>query len=185
MKGTFAPLKNYDDTVRSASNQDPSALAANMDCRVAAYMLKMNMSKKPLIALAALLIICGPLSSYAFEAKGQDCSKCHTLNPTEAKDLLKNVFPDIRVLDIRVSPSNALWEIYSESGGQKGLVYLDFSKKYVMLGPLLSVRERRNLSQERLVDLNRIDVSQIPLEDALVMGDPGARIRIVVFDDPD
>jgi hypothetical protein len=30
-----------------------------------------------------------------------------------------------------------------------------------------------------------VDVSQIPLEDALVMGDPKAKIRIVAFDDPD
>ena len=143
------------------------------------------MSKKLLIPLTALLILGLHPYAHAFEAKGQDCSRCHTLNPTEARDLLKNVFPDIKILEIRVSPSNALWEIYSESGGKTGLVYLDFSKKYAMLGSLISVREKRNLSQERLVDLNRIDISQIPLGDALIMGDPDAKIRIVVFDDPD
>jgi len=148
-------------------------------------MLNMNMMKRPLITLTALFLLCAPLYSHAFETKGQDCSKCHTLNSTEARDLLKNFFPDIQVLEIRVSPSNGLWEIYSESGGKRGLLYLDFSKKYLLPGPLLLVKERRNLSQERMTDLFRIDVSQIPLEDALVMGDPGAKIRIVAFDDPD
>jgi thiol:disulfide interchange protein DsbC len=148
-------------------------------------MLSMNMIKGLLVAFTALLVLSVPAYSHAFEARGQDCSKCHTLNPAEARDLLKTFFPDIQVLEIHVSPSNALWEIYSESGGKRGLLYLDFSKKYLMPGPLLSVRERRNLSQERLTELFRIDVSQIPLEDALVMGDPGAKIRIIAFDDPD
>jgi thiol:disulfide interchange protein DsbC len=143
------------------------------------------MVKSSLIVFTALLLLCVPDTSRAFEARGQDCSKCHTLNSTEARDLLKNFFPDVQVLEIRVSPSNGLWEIYSESGGRKGLLYLDFSKKYLLPGPLLLVKERRNLSQERLTDLFRIDLSQIPLEDALIMGDPGAKIRIVAFDDPD
>ncbi len=148
-------------------------------------MLEKNMFRRIVTPLITVLILSVPFHAHAFEARGQDCSRCHTLNATEARDLLRNIFPDINVLEIRVSPANASWEIYSESGGQKGLVYVDFSKKYAMLGPLISLKERRNLSQERLVELNRIDVSQIPLEDALVMGDPAAKIRIVVFDDPD
>ncbi len=65
------------------------------------------------------------------------------------------------------------------------MIYVDFSKKYLILGSIISIKERRNLSQERFADLKRIDISQIPLDDALVMGDPKARIRIVAFDDPD
>ncbi len=33
--------------------------------------------------------------------------------------------------------------------------------------------------------MNKVDVTQIPLDDALVMGDPKARFRAIVFDDPD
>jgi thiol:disulfide interchange protein DsbC len=143
------------------------------------------MVKRFLIVFTVFLVLCVPDTSRAFETRGQDCSKCHTLNPAEARDLLKLFFSDIQILEIRVSPSNGLWEIYSESGGKRSLLYLDFSKKYLLPGPLISVKERRNLTQERLSELFRIDVSQIPLEDALVMGDPGAKIRIVVFDDPD
>jgi thiol:disulfide interchange protein DsbC len=124
-------------------------------------------------------------SAYGFEAKGQDCAKCHTLGNDEAKDLLKGIFPDIKIVDIRISPVRAFWEVFSESGGRKGLIYVDFSKKYLILGSIISIKERRNLSQERFADLKRIDISQIPLDDALVMGDPKARIRIVAFDDPD
>ena len=123
--------------------------------------------------------------SLAFEARGQDCSKCHTLKNEEAAILLKEMIPNIKVLGVQISPAKGFYEVYLESGGRKGLIYVDFLKKHFFSGTLLSISEKRNLTQERLTELNRVDVSQIPLEDALVMGDPKAKIRIVAFDDPD
>ena len=148
-------------------------------------MLRKNMPKKQFLLVVVIFGLLLPNHSLGFETKGQDCAKCHTLSQTEANDLLKNFFPDIKILEIRVSPSKALWEILSESGGKKGLLYVDFSKQYFIPGPMISIRDRKNLSQERLNDLVRIDVSQIPLDDALVVGDPKAPIRIIAFDDPD
>jgi thiol:disulfide interchange protein DsbC len=123
--------------------------------------------------------------SHGFESRGQDCSKCHTLTNDEARELLKGIFPDIKILDIKASPAKGFWEVFSEAGKKKGLVYVDFSKKYLMLGSLISIKERKNLTQERFTELNKVDVSQIPLGDALVMGDPQAKIRVIVFHDPD
>ena len=45
--------------------------------------------------------------------------------------------------------------------------------------------EKKNLTQESLTALNKVDVSQIPLKDSLIMGDEKARIRVIVFTDPD
>jgi thiol:disulfide interchange protein DsbC len=123
--------------------------------------------------------------SLGFEAKGQDCAKCHTLNSDEARNLLKDVIPNLKVLGVSPGPVKGFWEVYLESGGRKGLIYVDFLKKHFISGSLVSISEKKNLTQERLTDLNRVDVSHIPLEDALVMGDPKAKIRIVAFDDPD
>jgi thiol:disulfide interchange protein DsbC len=50
---------------------------------------------------------------------------------------------------------------------------------------LVSIGEKKNLTQERFIELNKVDISQIPLENALVMGDEKARIRVIVFTDPD
>ena len=132
--------------------------------------------------IACLISVNG---SWGFEARGQDCSKCHKLSNDEATDLLKDIIPNIKILDIRLSPAKGFWEVYLESGGRKGLIYVDFSKKYFISGNLVSITGKKNLTQERLAELNKVDVSQIPLEDALVMGDPKAKIRIIAFDDPD
>jgi thiol:disulfide interchange protein DsbC len=137
-----------------------------------------------LLSLISLCLLPANPSS-GFETKGQDCSKCHTLNSSEANDLLKNVIPNLKILEVNPSPTKGFWEVYLESGGKKALVYVDFSKKHFLSGTLISIVERRNLTKERLAELNRQDISQIPLDDALVMGDPKAKIRIVAFDDPD
>jgi thiol:disulfide interchange protein DsbC len=123
--------------------------------------------------------------SYGFEARDQECSKCHTLNKDEAKDLLKNIIPNVVILDIRLSPVKGLWEVDVETRGQKGIVYVDFLKKHFFSGNLISIEGRKNLTKERLIELRKVEVSQIPLDDALVMGDQKATIRVIVFTDPD
>jgi thiol:disulfide interchange protein DsbC len=148
-------------------------------------MLEKNMLRALLFSFLLLICIFSVGNAYGFEAKGQECSKCHTLSNSEAKDLLKNVIPDVAILDIRLSPASGFWEVYLESGGKKGLVYVDFPKKHFFSGPLISIADRKNLSQERLLELNKVDVSQIPLDDALLLGDPKARIRFTVFTDPE
>jgi thiol:disulfide interchange protein DsbC len=123
--------------------------------------------------------------SHAFETRGQECSKCHTLHKDEARDLLKNIIPEVVILDVRISPVKGVWEVDLESRGRKAIVYVDFLKKHFFSGALVSIGEKKNLTQERFIELNKVDVSQIPLENALVMGDQNARIRVIVFTDPD
>jgi len=123
--------------------------------------------------------------SYAFETRGQDCAKCHTLKNDEAANLFKEAIPNVKILEIGMSPTKGFWEIFLESGAKKNIIYLDFAKKHFFAGSLYSLKDRKNLTQERFSDLNKVDVSQIPLDDALVMGEKTAKYRAIVFDDPD
>lgn len=148
-------------------------------------MLIRDMSKTSFLAFLLLFYLLPSSPSFCFEGKGQDCSKCHTLSNDEARDLLKGAIPDIRIVSVKLSPTQGLWEVYLESRGRKGIVYVDFLKKYFFTGSLISIAERKNLTQERVAELNKIDVSQIPLDNALVLGDRNARIKIISFHDPD
>lgn len=136
---------------------------------------------------ASLLLVCLLIPGYSqgFEDKGENCGKCHTLSVDETKALLKD-YP-FNILDVKPSPLKGLWEVDVEQKNRKGLVYVDFSKKYLFSGGLISIPDKGNLTQVRAEELNRIivDVSQIPLKDALVMGNPKAKTRIIVFTDPD
>jgi len=157
-----------------------------MTCIKKDSMLKKSMHLRLPVHFLLMLFCLFPVGySYGFEAKGQECSKCHTLHKDEARDLLKDIIPDVVVLDVRVSPVKGVWEVDLESRGRKAIVYVDFLKKHFFSGALVSIGEKKNLTQERFIELNKVDVSQIPLENALVMGDEKARIRIIVFTDPD
>jgi thiol:disulfide interchange protein DsbC len=134
----------------------------------------------------AITILLFPVSySFGFATKGQDCSKCHTLKKDEASTLLKNFDQNIKVLNINKSTAKYLWEVSIESNGKKGLVYIDLPKKHLFSGSLIEIKGKKNLTQERLSEINRVNVSRIPLKDALVMGDKNARHKVIVFDDPD
>jgi len=146
--------------------------------------------RKIFFAVAVVLLLLPASRSYAFSEKGKDCAKCHTLGKDEAATLLKDIIPNPKILDISTSPMKAMWEVDVDSQGRKGIVYVDFSKRYVMSGALIDLREKRNLTQEKTEELNKVvlskdDVSKIPVEDALVMGDKDAKHKVIVFDDPE
>lgn len=139
------------------------------------------------ITTFALLILCLLPAGIAFGFAGgdKDCSKCHALAKDEAEKILKDIIPDVKVAEVNKAPSGGLWELIIESGGRKGIVYIDYAKKNLFSGAVISIKERKNLTQERMSDITRVDVSQIPLDDAIVMGDKNAKYRAIVFSDPD
>ncbi len=141
--------------------------------------------RKILILAMALSILQYASNSYAFSSKGENCSKCHTLKKEEAAALIKLLDPNIKILNIKLTPLKSLWEIDVESGGKKAVVYIDITKKYLISGQILDIKSKRNLTQESGETLNKIDPSKIPLNDALVLGDKNAKKRVIVFTDPD
>jgi thiol:disulfide interchange protein DsbC len=123
-------------------------------------------------------------SSFSADKCDHNCMQCHKISNDEAAILLKDNIPDVKVLDISPAQVKGLWEFTIETKGQKGIVYIDFSKKYVISGSIFDIKTKSNLTQERFGEINKIDVSQVPLDDALVLGDKDAKYRVIVFDDP-
>ena len=141
--------------------------------------------KKHFLSVAVILLAFLSSHVYGFSQKGQDCSKCHTLKKEEAAAFLKSFDPKIKVLQIRTGPVKYLWEIDYEVNGKKGLVYIDFPKKHLFSGNLIDLRDKKNLTQYSLAEINKINSSQIPLQDAIILGRKNAKHKIIVFTDPD
>ena len=139
---------------------------------------------KTLFFLLAVVML-SPLSyAHGFSNMGEDCSKCHTLTKDEATAIVKALDPRLSVLDIKPSPVKSLWELTIATGGQKVIAYVDFSKHYLITGQILDTKAKKNLTSERQSEVNKVDVSTIPLDDAIVMGDKNAPFKVIVFDDP-
>jgi thiol:disulfide interchange protein DsbC len=110
------------------------------------------------------------------------------LSKEEAASLLGPVFKQKRFTVLRVtrSPIAELWEIIVETDAGKTILYVDDSKRYFLGGPILALQDLKNKTEESLLSFGilKVDVSLVPLEDALVVGNPKGRQRVVVFLSP-
>lgn len=141
------------------------------------------------IVIAMTLLLSLTLTGFATQsaeaftgtACGSECKSCHRLNKEEAGVLLQTDKFKATISNIQMSVIKGLWEVELETrDGKKALVYLDFAKQYLVEGRFTEL-SKIGLPQE----LKKVDVSTIPLDDAIIMGDPKAKNKIIVFDDPD
>lgn len=69
--------------------------------------------------------------------------------------------------------------------GQIVPLYLDKSGSFLFSGNVIDLTKRKNLTEDHFAKLNPINVSEIPLENALLLGKPEASQQTIVFTDPD
>jgi len=139
----------------------------------------------PSALVAALLLFLTVPAAHAFTGEGCSsgaCTDCHSLTRDEAAKILGGNVDN--VLSVGISPVGGLWEVAVEKAGQRWPLYIDFSKEFVIAGQIIQLSTKKNLTGNRMMSMNRIDVSQIPLAGSIVVGSKDAKQRIVVFDDP-
>lgn len=107
------------------------------------------------------------------------------LSKDDAKKVLEGFAPGINIISVAESPIKGLYEVIVETGGKKSIVYLDSEKKNLVLGQIVDVVSKRNITKEKFDDINRVDFSSIPLDDAILLGSADAKYKVVVFDDPE
>ncbi|MDW7709719.1 MAG: DsbC family protein [Deferrisomatales bacterium] len=143
------------------------------------------------LVLAALAAACllfathvpGALAFPETQGSSRKCTDCHNLTTQEAAELLRPLVD--AVLDVRPSRLPGFWDVDVERQGQKLPVSLDYGRRFLVTGDVIDLQTMESVTRERMVDLHRVDVSRIPLDDAIVIGDPKAPVKIVVFDDPE
>ncbi len=146
------------------------------------------------LCMSALLVVLCLISggnAFAFGEGGcdGDCNKCHSFNKAEAGEIMKKLkVPDAKVLDVRMSPIKGLWEVSIDTQGKRGIFYVPFSKNYIVQGSIVEVSTGADKTGEqyrKLQESRKIDVSQISLKNALVLGDKKAKKRVIVITDPE
>jgi len=139
-----------------------------------------------ILCLVAFLVFPALPAAHAFQKEAgpvKECTECHSLSKEEAGKILGKMVDN--VIGVVPGPFPGTWEVDVVKGGKKYPLYLDYSEKYMFNGQVIRMRDMKNLSGVRYVDLNRVDVSMIPLDEAAVYGNPRAKHKVIVFDDPD
>jgi thiol:disulfide interchange protein DsbC len=146
-------------------------------------MIQLNIAA---FVLGCVFLAASSASASPHEAAGcgaGDCRDCHSVSKKEVSDLLKGKVSE--VLDVRRSEVPGLWDVDAVYEGQKVPLYIDFSKKYLISGSVIKLENNEDLSERKFVSMNKIDVSKISLDDAVVIGKADAAGKIIVFDDPE
>ena len=137
-------------------------------------------------ALSLLIAVClAPDFAAAFDSKDpakKSCAGCHTLTREEAASILRGMADNVAA--VVPGPFQGTWEVDASIGGKIYPIYVDYSKKYLIQGQFLRLPEKENITRLRFSDLNRVDVSSIPLKDAIVLGNASSKRRIIVLTDP-
>jgi thiol:disulfide interchange protein DsbC len=85
-----------------------------------------------------------------------------------------------KIDEVRPSPMPGLWEI--RIGNE--IRYTDATGSYLIEGELIDLKAKKNLTEERVTQLNRVDFAALPFKDALMWKNGSGKRRIAVFADP-
>ena len=142
-----------------------------------------------LLTLSALfLLFAGVNPAYSFDVKGEGCTteciQCHDVNKEEAAELLKGLVE--KVVSVDEGPVRGLWEVEVQAQGNTFPIYLHYSKKYIIAGNVIDIKTKERVGKTpKPAKPALVDMKSFPLDDAIVIGDPSAENKIIVFDDPD
>ncbi len=95
---------------------------------------------------------------------------------------LQKQFPEYAIDSIRPSAVDGVLEVVF--GGSR-IIYSDTAGEHIFNGHLFDVTAHRDLTDERLEEVTRIDVRQLPLADAFNMVRGSGKHEIYLFEDPD
>lgn len=123
-------------------------------------------SQRMISAIAVLLM--------AFSVKANDVT-------AEVKQRLQTLYPATEFTRVQPSHIEGVYEVVMG----KNIAYTDPSARYLIFGHLFDMAEQRDLTAEVLETLNRIDVSSLPLDDAIKVIRGRGKRSLFVFSDPD
>lgn len=111
------------------------------------------------------------------------------------KTILDTMPPGSKVVAVeKAKYLPGFWEVAVITRSKLNVVYLNDDGKTAVAGAVFDIKAQRNFTDDRLKELSKndyselfnIDFAKLPLQTALVLGDPAkAKYKAAVFDDPD
>lgn len=138
--------------------------------------MSLHHGRGALIFAFVLALIASPLLA-------QPTAKAPALAPEAArlKKTLEDKFPGAEVRGIAKTAYFGLYEVLLDDR----IVYTDTRGKYLLVGAIYDSDSKTNLTEERQRELNRVAVTDLPLDKAIVKVKGNGARKLVVFSDPD
>jgi thiol:disulfide interchange protein DsbC len=99
--------------------------------------------------------------------------------------IVKDLFGD-KAKVVEAKDLGSLYEVVaSVPGREKQIVYVTKDGSYLLMGGYLLDKKKENLTKERYEQVNRVDVSKLPLQDAIVIKKGSGAKKLYMFTDVD
>jgi thiol:disulfide interchange protein DsbC len=103
----------------------------------------------------------------------------------EIRQSIESRFPGTKISGIAKSPVNGLFEVATDGPQGPLVIYSDDKGEYVLVGDLLNLHSKRNLTRERMEKLTEVKWESLPLNDAIKVVKGNGSRKLAVFSDPD
>ncbi|MBL8510233.1 MAG: DsbC family protein [Betaproteobacteria bacterium] len=100
--------------------------------------------------------------------------------PDDIKTTLNKSFPDLKIERITKAGYGDMYEIFA--GGD--IFYTDEKGTYLLLGKLIDLKTRQNITDNRLQKLTAIKFDDLPLDQAIKLTRGNGARRLAIFEDP-
>lgn len=94
-------------------------------------------------------------------------------------DKVKAKFPNTPISDVRPGPVSGLYEVVMG----RNIIYVDSSLRYALFGGIVDTTTGANLTDARMEEINKVDISGFPINHAITFGT--GKKHLYIFSDPD
>ena len=108
-------------------------------------------------------------------------------DPSKLKEALRGLFtnPNFEIVSLKEAPVAGLCEVIIKAPGAKKLAYVDTSGKFLVVGRIIDIKARKDLTQERVIELNRLKPESLKELEKLVAFSVGKGKEVYFVTDPD
>ncbi len=125
-------------------------------------------------AIAAFLLAATPLAA-------QSPAATPSGEPAAVKKLVEQKFPGAAVRNITKSPYFGLYEVQLEDQ----MIYTDSKVTYVLVGSVYDANTKKNLTEAKMRQLNRVAFDSLPLNLAFTRVKGNGERKLAIFSDAD
>ncbi len=103
----------------------------------------------------------------------------------EAREAVQALAPNIKVTGIGKSGLPGIHEVVIDGPQGPAVVYTSDKGDFILVGELLDVKKRRNLTAEKMEKLTAVKFDSLPLHQAIKVVKGNGKRRMALFSDPD
>ncbi|MDI6801294.1 MAG: DsbC family protein [Thermodesulfovibrionales bacterium] len=112
------------------------------------------------------------------------CAENQSVSKVKDLEIVKSFLSTSNTQLKEVRDIGSLFELTVEQGKKKGIIYVTKDGKYLVFGSLFD-KDRNNITKARQDEINVVDFSKLPLQDAIMIKKGNGNKKLVMITDVD